>query len=73
MVQAKAQKLTDRVAQENGFSVEDSGWLTVVYHNIGGDVMIDFQIGQYLYMHSTAAGKDLLAKMPEHRIDEIID
>ncbi|MFD1685497.1 IclR family transcriptional regulator [Halobellus litoreus] len=30
-------------------------------------------IGQYVYPHSTAAGKSMLAYLPDHRVDEIIE
>ncbi|MDG5777193.1 IclR family transcriptional regulator [Haloarculaceae archaeon H-GB2-1] len=73
VVRAKAQELADRVAEEIDFSVEENGRLVVVYHNIGGDAMTDFQIGQYLYLHATAGGKVMLAEMPERRIEQIID
>jgi IclR family transcriptional regulator, acetate operon repressor len=73
VVRSKARDLADRIPEEISFATEENGRLVVVYHNIGGSAMTDFQIGQYLYMHATANGKMLLSEMPVERVDEIID
>ncbi|GAD53020.1 transcriptional regulator, IclR family [Halarchaeum acidiphilum MH1-52-1] len=73
VVRSKARDLADRMPEEIDFSTEENGRLVVVYHNIGGSAMTDFEIGQYLYLHATANGKVLLAEKPEERVDEIID
>jgi DNA-binding IclR family transcriptional regulator len=73
VVSSKARDLADRIPEEISFATEENGRLIVVYHDIGGSAMTDFQVGQYLYMHATANGKVLLSEMPEERVDEIID
>lgn len=73
VVRSKARDLADRMPEEIDFSTEENGRLVVVYHNIGGSAMTDFEIGQYLYLHATANGKVLLAEKPEDRVDDIID
>lgn len=73
VVRSKARDLADRIPEEISFATEENGRLVVVYHNIGGSAMSDFQVGQYLYMHATANGKMLLSEMSEERVNEIID
>lgn len=73
VVHSRARDLADRIPEEISFATEENGRLVVVYHDIGGSAMTDFQVGQYLYMHATANGKMLLSEMPEKRVDEIID
>lgn len=73
VVSSKARDLADRIPEEISFATEENGRLVVVYHDIGGSAMSDFQVGQYLYMHATANGKVLLSEMSEERVDEIID
>lgn len=36
-------------------------------------VMMDRRDGVHRYLHSTAAGKAILAELPQHRIEEIVD
>lgn len=69
----KSAELADMLPEEIDFSVEENGRLIVVYHNIGGEVTSDFEIGQYLYLHSTAAGKVILAAMSNTRVENIIE
>lgn len=73
VVHSKARDLADRIPEEISFATEENGRLVVVYHDIGGSAMTDFQVGQYLYMHATANGKILLSEMSEERVDEIIN
>lgn len=73
VVQLEARDLADRIPEEISFATEENGRLLVVYHNVGGSAMTDFQVGQYLYMHATANGKMLLSEMSEKRVNEIID
>lgn len=73
VVRSKARDLADRIPEEISFATEENGRLVVVYHNIGGSAMTDFQVGQYLYMHATANGKMLLSEMTQTRVNEVID
>lgn len=73
VVHSKVRELADRIPEEISFATEENGRLIVVYHDIGGSAMSDFQVGQYLYMHATANGKMLLSEMSEERVDAIID
>lgn len=73
VVRSKARDLADRIPEEISFATEENGRLVVIFHNIGGAAMTDFQVGQYLYMHATANGKMLLSEMPMERVDEIIN
>lgn len=72
------QKVTE-IAQETGervqFVVEEHG-LGIYLDTEASDenaVMIDRRDGVHRHLHATAAGKAILAELPEHRADEIID
>lgn len=73
VVHSKARELANRIPEEISFATEENGRLVVVFHDIGGAAITDFEIGQYLYLHATANGKVLLSEMPEDRIETIIN
>jgi len=62
--------LSDRLDCEVEFLVEENGRMVLVYHSEGP---IDQDSHPYMYSHTTAAGKAILAELPDERVHEIID
>jgi DNA-binding IclR family transcriptional regulator len=73
-----ARKFTERLFEETGlrsvFAVEMGG-RAVFLHTASGNQMgwAHEQLGNRLYLHSTAVGKSILASLPDQRIEQIID
>jgi DNA-binding IclR family transcriptional regulator len=73
-----ARKFTERLFEASGlrsvFAVEMDG-RAVFLHTASGNKMgwAHEQLGNRLYLHSTAVGKSILAGLPESRVEQIID
>jgi DNA-binding IclR family transcriptional regulator len=70
-----AQELADRTKLDASFVVEENG-RGVYLRSETGEVSrphIHPQVGERLYLHSIAAGKAILAELPESRVDDICD
>lgn len=73
-----AKEKVDQLAAETDervqFIVEEHGLAVYVYKAIGEHaVYTDYQIGSRTLMHRTAAGKSVLANLPEERVRQIIE
>lgn len=73
-----AGEYTDRLYEETGFRsvfAVEMGGRAVFLHTASGDKMgwVHERIGNRLYLHNTAVGKSMLAKLPRRRIEEILD
>ncbi|MFC4551118.1 MULTISPECIES: IclR family transcriptional regulator [Halorussus] len=70
----EADKLATETNELSAVMVEEHGW-GVFIHRAKSDqaVHIDSYPGQRIHLHSTALGKAILAYLPEHRVEEIID
>lgn len=68
------QKLNDRTDCRSIFVVEEHG-RGVFLHTASGDrpEWRHEDLGNKLYLHSTAVGKAMLAELPPRRVDEIVD
>jgi len=71
-------RYTQRVVEETGyrsiFAVEQHGRGVYLSRNAGDHSKWRHeQAGERFYLHATAAGKVLLAHLPDERVDEIID
>lgn len=67
-----------RLAAETGeiaqFATEEHGWVTYVYKaDSESDVQTASSAGKREYMHSTALGKTMLARMSDDRVAAILD
>lgn len=65
--------LAHNTNEEADFSVMEHGRVITLHHEIGHNNEPGRQIGQYFYMHSTAAGKAILAELPRDEVQEILD
>lgn len=73
-----ARKEIDRLASETGeisaLVVEEHGYGVFLHREEGSQaVHIDSYVGQRIYLHGAALGKAILATLPRHRVEEIID
>lgn len=75
----RARELSDRLAEEtnleSGFIVEENGRGVYLKTETGdvNDPHIFPQVGDHVYLHSTAAGKAILADLPRERVEVIVD
>lgn len=67
------QKLAGETQIEADFNVEEHGRLINLFDSVGHASDPGWEVGTYFFMHSTAAGKAMLATFPDERVEEIID
>lgn len=65
-------ELATDTQMEADFNVEEHGRLINLYDAIGHSSDSGWEVGTYFHMHSTSAGKAILAELPDKRVDEII-
>lgn len=66
-------ELAHNTNEEADFSVHEHGRVITLHHEIGRNNEPGRQIGQYFHMHSTAAGKAILAELPQDEVENILD
>lgn len=67
-------ELAVKTEERAQFIVEEHGRGTYLFRETGEHaVTTNSRIGKQVHMHSTAAGKAMLAFMSEHRVEEILD
>ena len=70
----KVEKLAQETGERSQFIVEEHGRGIYVHRETGADaVRTDSAVGGHVHLHATAAGKAILAHLPEKRVDEIIE
>lgn len=73
MVRETVDELAEKTDERIQFMVEEHGMGVHLYRAIGSNaIWRNHAIGQRVYLHSIAAGKAVLAYLPEDRVDEII-
>ncbi|MCO8267141.1 IclR family transcriptional regulator [Haloferax prahovense] len=65
--------LSERSNEESDFGVEENGRIVTFYNSVGSSASPSSRLNNYEYMHATAIGKAILARLPESRVDSIID
>ncbi|AOW79265.1 IclR family transcriptional regulator [Halodesulfurarchaeum formicicum] len=73
LAREKTYELAERTREVVNFSVLENGRAITLFDSLDTGTLEGFQRGQYFYLHSTAAGKAMLAEMDESQIDAIID
>ena len=71
----KVSEIAEETGERAQFVVEEHG-LGIYLDTEASDenaVMMDRRDGVHRHLHSTAAGKAILAQLPDHRVEEIID
>lgn len=68
-------ELDERTNFETSFTVEENGVGRYLRPEVDATTDVDmyFTVGERMYLHTTAAGKAILATYPEERVDFIVD
>ncbi|THE63213.1 IclR family transcriptional regulator [Salinadaptatus halalkaliphilus] len=73
LAKSKVDELADETGERVQFLIEEHGYRYYVHTGTGSNaVETDSQIGKQGPLHCSAAGKAILAKLPESYVDEII-
>lgn len=73
LAREKTYEIADRTSEVVNFSVLENGRAITLFDSLDTGTLEGFQRGQYFYLHSTAAGKAMLAEMDEAQVDAIVD
>lgn len=74
LIKEHVEALAERFDERAQFIVEENGEGVYIYRETGSHaVQTDSGVGRRINLHSTAAGKAILASVPEQRVREIID
>lgn len=74
LAKEKVEKLAAETNERAQFIVEENGRGYYVHTESGENaVLADARIGKRIYLHDSAAGKSILAQLPEDRVHDIID
>jgi IclR family acetate operon transcriptional repressor len=66
-------KLAERSDEESDFGVEENGRIITFHNSVGSSVTPSSRTRNYEYMHTTATGKAILARLSEPEVDRIIE
>jgi DNA-binding IclR family transcriptional regulator len=73
LIQGHVKTLAERFDERAQFIVEENGEGVYIYRETGSHaVQTDSGVGRRVHLHSTAAGKAILATLPEARVREIL-
>ena len=74
MIDSKVQQISERTGERTQFMIEENGERVYVYTYAGpSGVKTDATIGKRGPLHVSAAGKSILANLPQERINAILD
>ena len=75
MIRAKVRMLAQSTNERAQFIVEENGRGIYLYSDAEspGAVRTDVRLGKWASLHTTAAGKAILANLPRSRVEEILD
>jgi len=73
-VTQEVDELAEKTKERAQFAMLEDDSVIYIYRSKGENAIpTTLSIGQYVYPHSVASGKAILAYLPDHRVDEIID
>lgn len=73
-IQPKVQQLAEKTGERAQYIIEEHGRGIYLHREHGENaVHTDARLGKVVYLHTTAAGKAILAHLSEDRVDQILD
>lgn len=66
-------ELAERSNEESDFGVEENGRIVTLFDSVGSSAKPSSRLNNYEYMHTTAIGKAILARLSDSRVDRIVD
>ncbi|QFU84820.1 IclR family transcriptional regulator [Natronorubrum aibiense] len=66
-------ELAEQSNEESDFGIEENGRIVTLFDSVGSSAKPSSRLNNYEYMHTTAIGKAILARLPESRVNEIVD
>jgi DNA-binding IclR family transcriptional regulator len=73
LAREKIYEIADQTSEVVNFSVKENGRAITLFDSLNTSTLEGFQQGQFFYLHSSAAGKAMLAEMPTEDVEEVID
>ncbi|SFT00235.1 IclR family transcriptional regulator [Halostagnicola kamekurae] len=66
-------ELVEQSNEESDFGIEQNGRIVTLFDAVGPSAKPSSRLNNYEYIHATAIGKAILARLPDSRIDDIVD
>lgn len=74
LLRTKVNQIADETKERAQVIAEENGRGVYIYEMTGSNaVQTDVQIGKHVHLHTTSAGKSILAHLPEERLEQIIE
>jgi len=73
LAREKTYDIADRTSEVVNFSVLENGRAITLFDSLDTGTLEGFQRGEYFYLHSSAAGKAMLAEMPAERVGAVVE
>lgn len=73
LAREKTYEIADRTSEVVNFSVKENGRAITIFDSLDSGTLEGFQKGQYFYLHSTAAGKAMLAEMRDDQVEDVLE
>jgi DNA-binding IclR family transcriptional regulator len=74
VAESYTEKLADETECRAVFAVEENGRGVYIYTFSGEHAVWTYStVGKHFYLHQTAAGKSILSRLPEERVDAIVE
>lgn len=73
LAREKVQELANKTDMEVDFTVEEQKQIIILFDTMGSTMGSGLDVGRYFHIHSTSAGKAILAELPEEYRERILD
>jgi DNA-binding IclR family transcriptional regulator len=72
-IRGTVRDLATETGEEADFTVLENGRLVSIHHEVDGENAAGHLAGSTFHLHATAAGKAILAELPDERVEAILD
>ena len=66
-------EIADQANEESDFGIEENGRIVTLFDSVGPSAQPSSRVENYEYMHTTAIGKAILARLPDSEVDEVVE